>query len=155
VINENNDNRRQGMDRRVRSLRSLIYGNFQPRRRYPRRTGPARLRDLDWHHPQWLAVGMLIVVLSCVDAGLTLVLLAHGAYEVNPFMERLIGDSTLAFTLVKIGLTAGGVVLLTLLARMRAFGGIPVSLVLYLVLAGYGALIFYEVRLLNEILPPA
>lgn len=152
---EKNEERRLSSDRRIRTVRSILYGSFNPRRRHIRRGGPVRLRDLDWHHPQWLAVGMLIVMLSCIDAALTIVLVSHGAYEVNPLMAPLIGDSTLAFTIVKIGLTAGGVVMLTLLARLRAFGRIPVSLMLYIVLAGYGALIIYEVRLLNEILPPA
>jgi hypothetical protein len=141
--------RRNAPDRRKRTLYSLLYGSFNPRRRGARRTDARSLRDLDWHHPQWLAVAILIVVLSCVDAALTLVLLAHGAYEVNPIMAPIVGGSALVFTLVKVGLTAGGVVLLTLAARMRAFGRIPVSFLLYAVLAGYGTLIVYELRLLE------
>jgi hypothetical protein len=138
-------------DRRKRTLHSLLYGSFNPRRRGARRTGPATLRDLDWHEPQWLAVAMLIVVLSCVDAALTLTLIEYGAYEVNPLMAPIVGGSALIFTLIKVGLTAGGVVLLTLLARMRAFGKIPVSFLLYAVLIGYGSLVIYELRLLEEI----
>jgi hypothetical protein len=53
-----------------------------------------------------------------------------------------------AFTCVKIALTALGVVFLTQLARLRAFGRIPVGFVLYSVLAVYAALILYEYRLL-------
>jgi hypothetical protein len=138
-------------DRRKRTLHALLYGSFNPRRRRARRTGPATLRDLDWHEAQWLAVAMLIVVLSCVDAALTLTLIEHGAYEVNPVMAPIVGGSPLIFTLIKVGLTAGGVVLLTLLARMRAFGKIPVSFLLYAVLIGYGSLVIYELRLLEEI----
>jgi hypothetical protein len=108
---------------------------------------------LDWHHPQWLAVAMLIVLFSCADAFLTLMLIDRGAYEVNPLMAPLVGGSALAFAMVKIGLTSGGVILLTLLARMKAFGRLPVSLLLYTVLAGYGVLIVYEYRLLQEALP--
>jgi len=130
----------------------LFYGSFKPRRRNARRVDARSLRDLDWHHPQWLAVAMLIVLLSCLDAGLTLTLIAHGAYEVNPVMAPIVGGSALVFTLVKVGLTAGGVVLLILAARMRAFGKIPVSFLLYGVLIGYGTLIVYEVRLLEETL---
>ncbi len=55
--------------------------------------------------------------------------------------------------MVKIGLTAGGVVLLTILARMKVFGRVPVSLLLYTVLLGYGLLLVYEFRLLQEALP--
>jgi hypothetical protein len=144
--------RRAAPDRRKRFLYSLFYGSFNPRRRSPRRTDARSLRDLDWHHPQWLAVAMLIIVLSCVDAALTLSLMSHGAYEVNPFMAPIVGGSPLVFTLIKVGLTAGGVVLLTLAARMRAFGRLPVSFLLYAVLIGYGTLVVYELKLLEETL---
>lgn len=145
--------RRHGSDRRKQHLRALFYGSFNPRRRGSRRDGERGIAGVDWHDPQWLAVAMLITLFSCVDAFLTLTLIDHGAYEVNPFMAPLVGGSALAFSLVKIGLTAGGVVLLTLLARMKAFGRVPVSLLLYSVLLGYGALLVYEFRLLQEAMP--
>jgi hypothetical protein len=144
--------RRNGPDRRRRTLHALIYGGFKPRRRKPRRDGELRVSGVDWHPAQWLVAAVLILLLSCADAALTLTLVEHGAYEVNPVMAPLLEGSALAFTLVKIGLTAGGVVLLTALARMRAFGRIPVSVVLYIVLAGYGVLVAYELQLLKEIL---
>jgi hypothetical protein len=144
--------RRSSPDRRKRTLHGLIYGSFNPRRRNARRTDARSLRDLDWHSAQWLAVAMLIVLLSCVDAALTLTLLEHGAYEVNPIMAPIVGGSALVFTVVKVGLTAGGVILLTLAARMRAFGRIPVGFLLYGVLLAYGCLIVYELRLLEETL---
>src|SRR5262249_39705889 len=102
------------------------------------------------HQPHWLAVAMLITLLSCGDAALTLSLMEHGAYELNPIMAPIVGGSPLIFTLVKVGLTRAGVVLLTLAARMRAFHKLPVGLLLYGVLLGYGVLIFYELRLLEE-----
>lgn len=146
--------RRLASDRRQRTLHALFYGNFHPRRRQPRRSGEAILSGIDWHAPQWLAIAVLIVVLSCVDAALTLSLIQHGAYEMNPVMASLLGGSATAFTAVKIGLTATGVVLLTLLVRMRAFGKIPVALILYAVLLGYSVLVLYEVRLLDQTLRP-
>jgi hypothetical protein len=145
--------RRDGSDRRKQPLRALFHGSFNPRRRGSRRDGERRVSGVDWHDPQWLAVAMLIVLFSCVDAFLTLTLIDHGAYEVNPLMAPLVGGSALAFAMVKIGLTAGGVVLLTLLARMKVFGRVPVSLLLYTVLLGYGVLLVYEFRLLQEALP--
>ena len=152
IIASDASDRRNAPDRRRRTLYSLFYGSFNPRRRSPRRSDARSLRDLDWHHPQWLAVAMLIVVLSCVDAALTLTLIEHGAYEVNPLMVPIVGGSALIFTVIKVGLTAGGVVLLTLVARMRAFGKIPVSFLLYAVLVGYGILVAYELRLLEATL---
>ena len=106
---------------------------------------------VDWHHPQWLAVGMLIVLCSSADALLTLMLVERGAYEVNPVMAPLVGGSALAFALVKVGLTALGVVLLTQLSRLRAFGSVPVGVFLYSVLALYAALVLYELRMLNRV----
>jgi hypothetical protein len=145
--------RRRGRDRRKQWMRALWYGSFNPRRRGIRRNGEHLMSSVDWHDPQWLAVAMLIVLFSCVDAFLTLTLIDHGAYEVNPFMAPLVGGSALAFAAVKIGLTAGGVVLLTMLARLKVFGRVPVSLLLYTVLFGYGVLLFYEFRLLQDVLP--
>jgi len=152
VPSSGDSERRRAPDRRKRTLYSLAYGSFNPRRRAPRRIDARSLRDLDWHHPIWLAVAMAIVLLSCIDAALTLTLMERGAYEVNPFMAPIVGGSPLVFTLVKVGLTAGGVVLLTLAARLRAFGRIPVSFFLYAVLIGYGTLIVYELKLLEETL---
>jgi len=142
---------RRGHDRRKRVLWSLVYGSFRPRRRGPRRDGENLLTAVDWHHPQWLAVGILIVVLSCGDALLTLMLMARGAYEINPLMAVLIGASATRFAYVKIGLTAVGVVLLTQLARLRTFGRIPVGFILYSVLMLYGTLILYEFQLLRQL----
>lgn len=140
---------RRRSDRRRGVLRGLLRGNLSPRRRLPRRDGERAVTALDWHHPQWLAVAVVIVALSCTDAFLTLMLLEHGAYEANPLMAPLVAGSALRFAVVKILLTAFGVVLLTLLARLRAFGVVPVGLLLYTLLALYGALIVHELRLLN------
>jgi hypothetical protein len=139
---------RRGPDRRKRVVWSLVYGSFHPRRRGPRREGENNLTAVDWHHPQWLAIGTLIVALSCADAFLTLVLIGQGAYEMNPFMAPLVGGSAVGFAMTKISLTAIGVLLLTQLARLKTFGRIPVGAILYSVLLIYGTLIFYEFRLL-------
>jgi hypothetical protein len=139
--------RRHGNDRRMRIARALFYGSFHPRRHGPRRAGENRLGAVDWYHPWWLAVAALIVALCAADAILTLVLIGRGAYEVNPLLAALIGGSAIAFVVVKIGLTGAGVILLTLLSRVKAFG-LPVALVLYAIVIGYGALVAYELTLL-------
>jgi hypothetical protein len=141
---------RRRSERRAHVLRALLYGSFRPRRRGPRRENERGVDALDWHHPQWLAISMLIVIGSCTDALLTLILVERGvASEANPVMAPLVGHSALAFALVKVALTAAGVLLLTQLARIRAFGRIPVGVFLYVVLVIYGVLIAYEVNLLN------
>src|SRR5262249_935105 len=142
---------RRHVERRRHVLRALIHGSFRPRRLGPRRADECTVSAVDWHHPQWLAIAILIVAFSCTDALLTLMLTAHGGYEANPLMGPLVAGNGLAFALVKIGLPAVGVVFLTLLARIRAFGRIPVGLLLYSTLALYGALIYYEYSLLGEL----
>jgi Domain of unknown function (DUF5658) len=143
---------RRHVERRRHVLRALLVGSFHARRRRPRRDSEQALAAVDWHKPQWLAIAILIVLFSSVDALLTVTLLQHeGAYEVNPLMRPLIA-SGLAFVLVKVGVTAGGVILLTLLAGMRAFGRLRAGLLLYALLAAYGALLAYEVSLLNRVL---
>lgn len=143
---------RRSAERRQQVLRALLVGNFRPRRRAPRRESERALGMLDWHHPQWLAAATLIVVFSGCDALLTLVLLERGAYEINPLMKHFIAaGSALAFAVVKVGLTAAGVVMLTLLARVRAFGSLPVGVLLYLVLLGYGVLILYEYSMVERL----
>ena len=142
---------RRGGERRREVLRALVLGSFYARRRRPRRIGEQALAAVDWHHPQWLATALLILLFSSADALLTVELMGRGAYEVNPLMRPLIA-SGLTFVLVKVGVTAGGVILLTLLARMRAFGRLSGGLILYAVLATYGALLLYELNLLDRLL---
>jgi hypothetical protein len=136
--------RRARAERRQRTLRALLHGNLQPRRRDARRGTDAGFAAVDWHQSRWLAVAVLIVVLSCADAFFTLTLLADGADEANPVMATLLDGSPHWFALAKIGLTSMGVILLTVVARTRAFGRIPVGVVLYFVLGIYATLVAYE-----------
>lgn len=141
--------RRRGPDRRTRVARALVHGSFKPRRLGPRRTGEHRLGSIDWYHPWWLAIATLILTLCASDAILTVVLISRGAYELNPVLAPLVHGSATLFVAVKVGLTGIGVVLLTLLSRLKAFGRLPVALLLYGVLVGYGVLIAYELHLLG------
>lgn len=65
-------------------------------------------------------------------------------------MEPLVKGSGHSFAYWKIGLTAMGVTVLTLLARLRVWGR-GVGTILYVVLAGYIVLISYELFLLRNI----
>jgi hypothetical protein len=142
--------RRASTERRRSVLRALWHGNFARRRHAPRRSAERHAVVTDWFHPQWLAVAITILCLSAADAILTLTLISHGANEVNPFMKPLVAGSGHAFGLWKMGLTAMGVVIVTLLARLRLWGG-AVGTILYVVLAGYFVLVAYELFLLRNI----
>ena len=142
--------RRIPTERRRAVLRALWHGNFLRRRVAPRRGSERHAVVTDWFHPQWLAIAILILLLCSADAILTLVLISHGATEINPFMDPLVRGSGQAFAGWKFGMTAMGVVLLTILARLKVFGR-AVGTVLYLVLAMYAVLVGYEIFLLRNI----
>lgn len=93
---------------------------------------------------------MAVLLLCVADAFMTLTLMRHGAQEVNPLMAPLISGGGPAFAYWKLGLTAFGVVVLTILARVRLFKVLPAGCVLYLILAGYMVLVAYEWRLLHH-----
>lgn len=144
--------RREIRQRRRRTWYSLLFGNFKPRRRHPRRFDESHFAAVDWHDRRWLFVASAILLLSALDAVLTLGLLERGATEANPLMALLVADHE-HFAAWKLGLTGMGVVMLTLVARLRAFGRLPVSLILYAVLVLYGALIGYECWLFARLSP--
>jgi len=142
--------RRATGDRRRSVLHALWHGNFARRRHAPRRRTERHVVVTDWFHAQWLAVVIGILLLCAADALLTLTLMTRGAIEINPLMDPLVRGSGHSFGYWKIGLTAMGVLVLTLLARVR-FWGKAVGTILYVVLGAYAVLVSYEVFLLRNI----
>jgi hypothetical protein len=142
--------RRARADRRRRVWWSVCYGSFNPRRRTPpRRALDSRFHSLDWHAAHLLAVAIGILLLSVVDAFLTLVLLQGGAEEVNPIMAMLIYRSVAVFAALKMAMTSVSVVLMVFLARYRFMRLLRVEWVLYAVLIAYAGLIGYEIWMLR------
>jgi hypothetical protein len=145
------ERRAAGADRRRSTLLALWVGSFARRRQSARRAAEHGPASTDWHHAQWLAVAIAILLLSCADALLTLTLLHLGAEEANPFMAPLVTGSGRSFAFWKLGLTSTAVIILTVLARVRAFGRFPAGWVLYAALLLYIALVGYELWLLEHL----
>lgn len=143
--------RRAPAERRFSILGALWQSSFARRRLGPRRDTDRHPVMTDWFQAQWLATAMIILILSSVDAVLTLALISRGAIELNPFMEPLVRGSGHSFAYWKLGLTSIGVVVLTMAARLRIFGRVPVGSLLYVVLGGYLVLVGYEILLLHSI----
>lgn len=143
--------RRRAQDRRRVTLWSLLYGGVRPRRRTVRREVEHSISLVDWHDAHLLATALGILVLSCADAFLTLNLLMWGAQEANPVMAKLIYLGVTWFTVVKIGLTSVGIVVLVTLSRCKVFGRFKVVTTLYLSFAFYAALVLYELALLAHL----
>ena len=143
--------RRLGLDRRRTTLRSFLKGGFTPRRRDGRRVGEHHL-PIDWHEPYLLFLSVTILLLSVVDAFLTLTLLMAGATEANPVMAFVLSDHPRLFALSKMGFTSIGVLVLVAVARARLFRIMKVGAVLQGLFVAYVALIAYEWWLLCVIL---
>ncbi len=106
--------RRSRPDRRL--LRAQLTGSKFGRRRQLRRIEDRRKLVLLDHYPRPLLVAAAIVLLlSLGDAVLTIVLVGHGAVELNPIMDLLLKAGPRYFVAVKYGLTAGAVTIILLL----------------------------------------
>lgn len=142
--------RRDIPDRRRRVWWSVVYGSFNPRRRWPpRRLDVTRYHSIDWHSWHLLVVAIGIVLLSFVDAFLTLALLANGADEINPVMDLVVHGNPTLFAGLKMGMTGSSVILMVCLARYRFMRLVPVEIVLYGALVAYVTLVGYEFWLLD------
>jgi len=143
--------RRTGAERRSHSLGAYWHGARRPRRKSGRRAADATYPIIDWHSPRTFALSVAILLLCAADGVLTVILMANGAEEVNPFMAKFVPHSLGWFAAVKLALTAMGVAILAACSRMRLFRAITGDALLLLVLLGYAVLIGYELRLVAQI----
>ena len=149
VIELTTPERRNRNERRAFTLGTILRGSLRPRRRSDRRSDD--FYHIDWHEPDLLFLSVTIVLLSVIDAFLTLTLLRHGAHEANPFLDFLLTHHPNIFAITKMALTGGGVLVLVAMARARFFRIFRVKLVLQWCLLGYVVLIGYELWLLKAI----
>lgn len=91
----------------------------------------------------------LILLLSALDAFLTLNILAKGGEELNWFMAMLLEDSVEKFVGFKLALTAMALILLAIHHDVQIVKNFRVRYFKYLILSGYGVLIGYEIYLLD------
>jgi hypothetical protein len=140
-----------GPDRRRTTLGTFLRGGVTPRRRSGRRAGEQHL-PIDWHEPYLLFLSVMILLLSVVDAFLTVTLITGGAQEVNPLLEFILRVRPELFAAIKMGLTGAGVLVLVAVARARLFRVMRVGMVLQGIFVAYVALIAYEWWLLRTLL---
>ena len=136
--------RRRG-DRRTGSWKSIVYGNFRPRRRGHRRTADEHFIWFDWHEPRVLYLALGILLLSCTDALFTLNLINAGADEANPVMASMLEISLESFVAAKITITSLSVIVLVVAARRTFVGPFNVEHIMQTVFTGYLLLICYEI----------
>jgi Domain of unknown function (DUF5658) len=141
-------NNRADLDRRNFGWRTVFFGFLRSRRRSPRRHSEEEPLYTDWHHPWlfFLAVGTML--LSSLDAFMTLQLLQRGAVEINPLMGAVIGHSAFTFAATKVTLTGFGILVLVFLSRARFMNRIRTGIILTVFFSFYAILVCYEFVLL-------
>jgi len=144
---------RRNLDRRRFSLRSLGGALFTLRRRRSRRKGDHINSYVDWYEPWPLVASLVIILLSGLDAFLTLVLLNHGAVELNMLMDWLIKTDIRTFAAVKLAMTGLALIVLVLHFNFHLYRVLPVRYLMCALMSLYAFLITHEIILLGD-LPP-
>ena len=136
--------KRAAIERRRFGWRTMLFGYFRSRRLNVRRVGDGDVVFLDWHHPWlfFLAVGTMIM--SCLDAFMTLQLIDRGMLEANPVMAAILGQGTAAFAASKMLMTGTSILILVFLAKTRFLNRVRAGIFLTALFSAYACLVCYE-----------
>jgi len=143
--------KRAANDRRLFGWRTVFFGFMRSRRHKLRRDIDGGILFIDWHHPWlfFLAVGTML--LSCLDAFMTLQLLERGMIEANPVMAAILSQGTSAFAVSKMLMTGTSILILVFLAKARFLNRFRAGLFLTVFFSIYACLVCYEfVSLLKD-----
>lgn len=135
-------------DRREFTWRTVAYAFLRSRRLTHRRGEESAPVFSDWTHPWHFFLAVGIMLMSSMDAFLTLRLIDRGASEVNPVMAAVMGEGILAFAASKMLMTGLSILTLVFLARAHVFNRFRIGLSLTAVFSFYCCLICYELVLL-------
>lgn len=138
------DEKRDEVDRRESSWRTVFYGFALSRRRSHRRIVDDEVIFMDWHHPWLFFLATGTMLLSCADAFLTLQLINLGMIEVNPVMNAIMAHGTLLFTSTKLAMTGFGILVLVYLAKAKFLNRYRTGAFLTLFFSFYACLVCYE-----------
>ena len=108
--------RRSGQDRRQDHIPFFKLLLFSGKRKKLRRTEDSRrITVFDTYHPNLFFSILTVLVLSLLDATLTLILIERGAVELNPVMKFYLTLGPTVFVMVKYGITALALLIILLI----------------------------------------
>ena len=136
--------KRTEVDRRRFSWKTVLFGYFRSRRHQARRGDDGDVLFLDWHHPWLFFLSVGTMILSCLDAFMTLQLIDLGMFEANPMMAALLGYGTGAFAASKMLMTGTSILILVYLAKTRFLNRVRAGLFLTVFFSAYACLVCYE-----------
>lgn len=137
-------NKRNLSERRIFTWRTVLFGFMRSRRHGARRGDEPDALFLDWHHPWLFFLAVGIMLMSCLDAFMTLQLLDRGMIETNPVMQSALGHGTQVFAISKIAMTGTSILMLVFLAKSRFMNRFRTGLLLTFFFGVYACLICYE-----------
>jgi hypothetical protein len=137
--------RRSGKDRRAKSTSPFTLQSLVGSRHHYRRKQDARkFYFVDLYSPFSVTVLLVTLILSIIDAFLTLNLVGQDIHELNPVMNFFLKMGPIQFIMVKWFLTAFGLIALLVLknyylwqGRIRTVAVLVILPFLYLVLVSY------------------
>lgn len=136
--------RRRQRSRRKLSWRTALFGYLRSHRRSQRRAEDTDNVFIDSHHPWLFFLAVGIMLLSFVDAFMTLKLIDHGMVEANPVMAAALAQGTASFAAGKFAMTGAGILTLVFLARTYFLKIIRTGLLLTVFFSTYCCLVCYQ-----------
>ncbi len=146
--------RRSGKDRRNLGKFKFQYLFLKGQREFIRRKEDRdKIFYVDRYSSALFGVIVTILFLSAIDALLTLLLLNHGAYEINPIMAYYLRLGPYTFLAVKYALTSIGVVFFVIL-RNTFLKSIKIytDTLFYFVLAAFMTVVAWEFYLVFNVI---
>ena len=140
--------RRNARDRRKPTFKGFLIGCIKCRRRGSRRAHGSLYYETDWYDAKLLVMALGLLLLSIIDAALTLHLIKNGASEVNPFMHYLLHQGVQVFISVKIAITSVCILILVAHYHAKAFKYLRVDIIFLCALFIYSGLVTYELFLI-------
>ncbi len=143
---------RSAEDRRIFGWRTVFFGFARSRRHIFRRNDESNVLFIDRHHPWLFFLAVGIMLMSGLDAFMTLQLIDRGMVEINPVMATMLGQGTGYFAISKMLMTGTGILTLVFLARSRFLNRMRTGLLLTVFFSFYACLVCYEFVFLLKVL---
>ena len=145
-----NFERRETNDRRKNPTPGLSRYSFFGRRRVLRREADQdRGGYIDRYSPGLFFLLLLIVALNILDAFLTIIILDHGGWEVNPFVRSVIELYGERFWAWKFAIVSIALILLCIHSKFK-----PIKTIIVATSFIYGSVVLYEIFLIIHYLNP-
>ena len=145
--------RRRGEDRRKKGIRIFSKYWLTGKREVFRREEDSRIYDkVDRYSPKTLAIILIILMLSTMDAIFTLVLINEGATELNPLMAYYLGHGPLVFFWAKYTLTCASTLLIFFNQHLYIFRNrVPMKVLYLFMIIPYALVVQWELYLIYSI----